>query len=499
MKLKSLLSKPLAFFIAAKTKSWSRKPVQVQEETLKYLLKKGSQTEFGKAHSFGQIKNHEDFKRQVPIREYEDFLPFIEKVKNGLTDILWPGKPLYLSKTSGTTAGIKYIPITSDSIPYHISAARDSLLLYINETGKADFVDRKMIFFSGSPELDFSGPIPIGRLSGIVNHYVPKYLRTNQMPSYKTNCIEDWEEKVEAIVDETMKEDMSLISGIPPWVQMYFDKLEQKTGKRAAKLFANFSLFVYGGVNFEPYRKKLEKSIGKKVDTIELYPASEGFIAFQDKQDDKGMLLLLNSGIFYEFIPVNEYGNPNPTRLSIGEVELDVNYALIMSTNAGLWAYSIGDTVKFTSLNPYKIIVTGRVKHFLSAFGEHIIGEEVDNAMNLAATEHHVDVVEFTVAPQVNPKEGLPYHEWFIEFSDLPNDLEAFSMSIDKAMQSKNIYYSDLVKGSVLQPLKITVIKKGGFIEYMKSVGKLGGQNKVPRLANNRTIAEQLLKFSDVR
>jgi hypothetical protein len=493
MGLKSFISVPFANVVAKNIRIWSSNPLQTQEKVFYELLKTGMNTAFGKEHDFDKIKNYMDFKAHVPIGVYEDIKPYIERIKNGENDVLWKGRPIYLSKTSGTTSGIKYIPITKESIQNHINSARDALLMYIAETGKKNFVDGKMIFLSGSPELERLGGIPTGRLSGIVNHHVPGYLQTNQLPSYKTNCIEDWEQKVDAIVDETLHQNMTLISGIPPWVQMYFDKIIHKTGKPVGEIFPNFNLFVYGGVNYEPYRNKLESSIGRKVDNIELYPASEGFIAYQDRQNEEGLLLLLNSGIYYEFIPADEYFNDAPTRINLEDVELGINYAIILNTNGGLWGYSLGDTMKFVSNNPYRIIVTGRVAHFISAFGEHVIAEEVEKSLQFACSKQDAEVVEFTVAPQVNPSDGLPYHEWFIEFARVPGDMEFFRKSIDESLQEQNIYYKDLIKGSILQPLKITMMPQNSFINYMKSKGKLGGQNKLPRLSNDRKIADELV------
>ncbi len=463
-----------------------------QNSIFNTLIKTGAKTEFGKEHNFEKIKTHEDYIKNVPIREYEDFKVYIEKLKQGKQNILWKGFPIYFAKTSGTTSGIKYIPITKDSIPNHINTARDALLCYMAQTGNSQFANGKMIFLSGSPELERVGGIPTGRLSGIVNHHVPRYLRSNQLPSFETNCIEDWEEKLSAIVDETLKEDMTLISGIPPWIQMYFDELEKKTEKKIKDIFPRFSLLVQGGVNFEPYKAKLFESIGRKIDTIELYPASEGFFAFQDSQDEEGLLLNTDSGIFYEFVPVEEISKENPTRLTLKDVELNKNYVLIISSNAGLWAYNIGDTVKFVSLNPYRIVVTGRIKHFISAFGEHVIGEEVEEALMKAAESENVHITEFTVAPNISESEEKSFHEWFIEFENLPKNLNSFSKKVDQNLRTKNIYYDDLIKGNILQPLKIQVIQKNGFINYMKSVGKLGGQNKVPRLSNDRKLASAL-------
>ncbi|TDB68929.1 GH3 auxin-responsive promoter family protein [Arundinibacter roseus] len=496
MGIRALLSRPLAHYIVEKQLRWIANSRAIQEQWRQSLVTKAKDTRFGKDHFFKDIQTYADFRQAVPVRDYEELKPYVELILQGENDVLWPGKPAYFAKTSGTTSGVKYIPITSDSIPNHINSARDALLTYIHETGKAEFLDKKLIFLSGSPELDQKAGIHLGRLSGIVNHHVPGYLRTNQLPSYETNCMDDWEAKLEKIIDETISQPMSLISGIPPWVQMYFDRIRDRTGKDIKDVFPDFSLFVYGGVNFDPYRAKLFESIGKKIDSIETYPASEGFLAYQDTQTEEGLLLLLNSGIFFEFIPAENYFDPNPPRLSIAEVELGQNYAVIINSNAGLWGYSIGDTVKFVSLHPYRILVTGRIKHFISAFGEHVIGEEVEKALHYAMERHpEVEVTECTVAPMVNPPEGgLPYHEWLIEFKTPPTDAEAFAKAVDTRLTQLNVYYQDLITGSILRPLVITALPKNSFINYMRSKGKLGGQNKVPRLSNDRLMADDLRK-----
>lgn len=467
-----------------------------QKAIFENIIKSAKNTEFGKEHHFEEIKTPADFARLVPIRDYEHLRPFIDRIKQGKHNVLWKGKPIYFAKTSGTTSGVKYIPITKESIPNHINTARNALLCYMAQTGNSAFANGKMIFLSGSPTLERIADIPTGRLSGIVNHHVPRYLRSNQLPSFTTNCMEDWEEKLSKIVDETINEDMTLISGIPPWVQMYFDELQKRTGKKIMEIFPSLSVLVHGGVNFEPYKAKLFDSIGKKIDTLETFPASEGFFAFQYGNEEDGLLLNTNSGIFFEFVPADEINNPHPTRLTLGEVETGKNYALVISSNAGLWAYNIGDTVKFTSLNPYKIAVTGRIKHFISAFGEHVIAEEVEEALLKAAQEKNIQITEFTVAPFISSAKGKSYHEWFIEFEDEPDDLESFSKKVDDHLRKKNIYYDDLITGNILDTLRITPIEKDGFIKYMKSEGKLGGQNKVPRLSNDRKIVEKLSKWT---
>lgn len=466
-----------------------------QQSLFQQLIKTALKTEFGKDHDFANIKSHEDFVKRVPLRDYEAFKPYIEKIKEGKHNILWKGQPIYFAKTSGTTSGVKYIPITKESIPNHINTARNALLCYMAETGNTKFADGKLIFLSGSPELERVGGIPTGRLSGIVNHHVPKYLRSNQLPSFTTNCIEEWEEKLDKIVEETIRQDMTLISGIPPWMQMYFDRLIEKSGKKVGELFPHFSVMVQGGVNFEPYKAKLYESIGRPVDCIELFPASEGFFAFQDSQKEPGLLLNTNSGIFFEFVPAAEIFNENPIRLTLRDVKVGENYALIISSNAGLWGYNIGDTVKFVSTNPYRLVVTGRTKHFISAFGEHVIGEEVEASLLQAANEEHIHITEFTVAPRISTDAGKSFHEWFIEFENKPEDIAAFARKIDDNLRNRNVYYDDLIAGNILQQLKISPIQKNGFIDYMKSIGKLGGQNKVPRLSNDRTIADGLSAF----
>ena len=493
MSIKAFGAKIFAQFVINRQNRWAASPIKTQEKVFHQLIDKAKNTAFGNDHHFSTITSHQDFVKYVPIRDYEDLKNYVDRVVDGEPDVLWPGNPLYFAKTSGTTSGAKYIPLTKESMPTHIKAARNAILSYINETGNTKFVDGKMIFLQGSPEMIQKNGIGLGRLSGIVAHYVPAYLQKNRLPSLETNCIDDWETKVAAIVTETKDQDMTVISGIPPWVQMYFERLTETTGKKIGDLFKNFDLFIYGGVNYEPYRAKFEQLIGRKVDSIELFPASEGFFAFQDRQKAEGMLLQLDSGIFYEFIETDQFFSETPTRLTIGEVKKGVNYVMIISTSAGLWGYNIGDTVQFTSTAPYRVVVSGRIKHFISAFGEHVIGKEVETAMLEAIEAHGFSISEFTVAPQTNPKEGeLAYHEWFVEFENTPENLASVAKSIDVSLQKQNSYYKDLIDGNMLQALKISALPKDAFQQYMKSQGKLGGQNKVPRLSNDRKIADAL-------
>ena len=496
MSLKSLAAKIFAKRVAKRTRKWVENPFTTQERLFKNLIEKAQYTEFGKDHNFKNIQTHSDFVQNVPVRDYEELKGYIEKVVEGNPDILWPGKHIYFAKTSGTTSGAKYIPITDESIKNQVEASRNAILNYIDETGNSDFVTGKMIFLQGSPELHEKNGIKLGRLSGISAHYVPNYLQKNRLPSWETNCIEDWDTKVNTIVEETINEDMTVIAGIPSWVQMYFEKLNSVSQKKVGDLFKNFNLFIYGGVNYEPYRAKFENLIGRRVDSIELFPASEGFFAYQNSQQEKGMLLLLNSGIFYEFIRSGDFFEKDAKRITIKDVEIGVNYVMIISTNAGLWGYNLGDTVQFISLNPFKIIVSGRIKHFISAFGEHVIGKEVESAMEKAISATDARVNEFTVAPLITPLVNeLPYHEWFVEFEKEPTDMSKFIQILDTTLQEQNSYYFDLIDGKILQSLKITTIKKGGFHNYMDSIGKLGGQNKVQRLSNDRKVANQLSNF----
>ena len=495
MSIKSFFSFLFAKYIVSKNNNWKNNAVKIQQKIMLTLINQGQHTVFGKDHKFSEIKKYSDFKRQIPVRDYEDLKNYVRQIIKGEKSVLWPGKPLYFCKTSGTTSGAKYIPISKESMPNHITAARDAILSYIAETKNISIVKGKMIFLQGSPKLSRTGNILTGRLSGIVAHHIPRYLTKNRLPSFKTNCIDDWETKIDAIVDETISEKMSLISGIPPWVQMYFEKLQTKTGKLIKDVFPKFDLFIYGGVNYEPYRKIFENLIGRKVDGVELYPASEGFIAYQDSQKDKGMLLCVNHGIFYEFIPTAEFFDETPTRISLVDVKIGVDYVIILNTNAGLWGYNLGDTIKFVSINPYRIIVSGRVKHFTSSFGEHVIAEEVENSLKEALQKYYAEVNEFHVAPEVNPKNGLPYHEWLIEFEKEPEKLDDFKLLVNESLQKQNSYYKDLILGNVLRPLEITLIRKNGFRKYMKSIGKFGGQNKIPRLSNDRKIADKLTAF----
>ncbi|CAI8396600.1 MAG: GH3 auxin-responsive promoter family protein [Flavobacteriales bacterium] len=496
--MKTLITIIFAKLVKIKNQKWILNPIQSQDKTFQKLIRTALRTSFGNEHDFSEIITYDDFKKKVPVRDYEGFKPYVDKVVNGEKNILWPGKPLYFAKTSGTTSGAKYIPITKESIKTHVNSARDALLNYFLKTKNYKLINGKHMFLQGSPVLSKKNGVFIGRLSGISAHYIPKLFLKNRKPSWETNCIEDWEEKVDKIIKETVGEKMTIIAGIPSWVQMYFEKIVLDTQKSISEVFPNLSLYVYGGVSYEPYRSTFNKLFGKKIDTLATFPASEGFFGYQDtfQEGETDLLLLLNNGIFYEFIKASDFLEGKYARRPLKEVELNVNYLLIISTSAGLWAYNIGDTVKFTSLKPYKIIVTGRVKHFLSAFGEHVISEEVENAMKVATNKHGVTIREFTVAPNINPKNGLPRHEWYIEFETDPENTKSFASTLEMEMIGQNIYYEDLIKGNIIQQLEVIVVNQGGFNYYMKLEGRLGGQNKVPRLSNDRQIADKLNAYN---
>lgn len=463
-------------------------PIIYQKKWFKTLLERGKFTQYGKRYRFDTIRSVLDYQERVPVVEYEDIVGEIERMKKGAVSVLWPGCPVYFAKTSGTTAGAKYIPVSKESVPYFIQGAKDVLYFYIYRTGDASFLNGKMIFLSGSPALDKTeGGIPVGRLSGISQHFVPWYLQRNRLPSYKTNCIEDWEEKVERILDEVIPADLRLISGIPPWVQMFFERLHARTGKKPIEVWPHLRLYIHGGVDFEPYRPIMENYFNGKVTMLETYPASEGFFAVDD---GNGLVLMPNYGIFYEFIPLEHYQKGFPDKVvTLEEVELNQPYALVLTTNAGLWRYAIGDVIKFTSTSPYRIKVVGRVRHFISAFGEHVIEEEVIQAIQTAQKFAGGNVKEFTVAPWIDEK-GASYHQWFVEFESLPQNWSLFEQILDETLQKLNPYYEDLRKGEILTRARVIPLKKDAPRAYMKHVGKLGGQNKFPHLKNDRTIAD---------
>lgn len=501
MNLRSLIISKIATSLASKQVMTQEAAYNTQIKTLSRILATKADTASLKEFNIGQsITNYTAFRSNIPLQTYEDLAPYIQRIQQGEKDVLWPGKPLYFAKTSGTTSGSKYIPVTKASIANHLQGARQTLIHYIHHTKDVNFLQRgrKMLFLSGSPQLKKEYGIPTGRLSGIVNHHIPFYIRGHYLPTHATNCITDWEQKIDRIVEETLSKDLSVIAGIPPWIQMYFDKLQHKTGERIGAIFPHLSLLIHGGMRFAPYKERLLRSIGRNITALATYAASEGFIAYQNVPDEEGLLLQLNSGIFFEFIPLADTASlASATRLHIGDVAIGVDYAIVVSTNAGLLSYLIGDTVRFISLDPPKIIITGRVQQFISAFGEHVIVEEIEKAMRNALTQYpSVQVREYMVAPQIGKGDGVAsHHEWLIDFENPPADIQAFAGAIDACMCKQNSYYNDLIMGNVLSTLQITALPSEAFITYMRTAGKLGEQNKIVRVSNDRTIADQLLVY----
>jgi len=468
-----------------------------QLKLFKYLTSVLHKTEYGKILGAQKDITISSFQKKIPIVNYEKITPFINKIANGEKNVLWKGLPKYFVKTSGTTSGVKYIPLSREMLKIQIRSTKEALLLYAQQTKNYDIINGKMMFIQGSPVVGRYKKVPCGRLSGIVANYVPSFLQKNRLPSMKTNSIEDWELKIKNIINETRNEDLRLIGGVPPWVIMYLEALLKTCNVNSIKkIFPNLSVFVYGGVNFSPYKNTFKKLVGK-IDFLELYPASEGFIGYQDNYKNTGMLLLTNHGVFYEFIETLDFiNNENPKRVWLKDVKLNTDYVIILNTCAGLWGYNIGDTIKFISVNPYKIVITGRVQHFISAFGEHVINSEVEQALAESLKKHGGEIIGFTVCPEINKDSGAPGHDWFIEFNKEPEDMRVFSVFLDQSLRSKNIYYNDLVGGKIIRPLNVFRLKRGAFNKYMDSVGRLGGQNKCPQISNDRKIGNYLSKFT---
>ena len=494
MGIKSTIISPIAKHISKKIEKDQRNAIAHQEKIRISNTKMASQTAFGKDYGLADIHTYDQYRNRIPVLHYEKIKGYMERVLLGEKNILWPGKPSYIVGTAGTTSGVKYIPLSKQSIPFHFGTARNATMSFAYRNNVLDLFDGKLLFLSGSPKLDKTeGGIPTGRLSGIVNHQVPQWMRRNQVPNYDTNVIPDWEEKVMGIIKEVHQKDLRMISGIPPWVTMFMEQLTDFTNKKTVmEVFQNLRLFIYGGMNYEPYRQKMEHLIGKSLLSLETYPATEGFIAYQTHADENSLLLNTNAGVFFEFVPVDKLSDAESNRIPLAEVKVGIRYAIMLSNNAGLFCSMIGDIVEFTSVDPYRLLVKGRTKHFISAFGEHVIGQEVEKAFASALIKHQLPIDEFTVAPMIDPKDGgLPYHEWHMEVAPTI-DLKEFSNTLDQEMQKANFHYKELVEGKVIRPLQLVKLHPGSFARYQKSLGKLGGQNKVARLSNDRKIVEAI-------
>ncbi len=464
-----------------------------QSNTFKNILAKGHNSVFGKQKKLAKNTTYEQFQKLVPVGDYETIRPFISRISNGEKNILTTGKPLYFAITSGTVSGAKYIPLTKKMMFFQTQAIKELLLLYAYQTNNYNMSPQAgMMFIQGSPKLKYLNKVPFAKLSGISARHIPFFLKKNRYPSMKTNCIENWGEKIAAIVQETHNKDMRVIGGIPPWVMTYFDSLLKFSGKKTVReIFPNLTLYIHGGTGFNAYKKAFFNLSGK-IDSLEVYPASEGFFAYQNSLRENSMLLLTRHGVFYEFIELRDFQNQKMNRIPLEGVKLNTDYVMIVSTIAGLWAYNTGDTIRFISKNPYKILFSGRAAQYCSAFGEHVIEKEVQTSLNNAIMRCGGSVTEFTVCPKIMSKSYLSHHQWFVEFQSVPDNLSKFEKTLNTVMKEQNPYYKDLVGSKVIGPLKLFVVKSGGFNAYMKSIGKFGGQNKCPHLSNERKIADFL-------
>ena len=487
-----------AQYFASRQKKWISKPIESQAEQMHSLIARARATKFGREHRFSEIRSYKDFKDAIPLRDYESFSQYVDQILRGESNVVWPGRPQYFALTSGTTKRRKYIPITRDSLRYQIALSQAATLSYVASTGRTDFLSGLGFHYSASPVLEDVHGIPSAPLSGIVHHHLPFYLKPFRLPSLKVNCIPNHVEKLKAIIKETSNKPISLIAGIPIWVQEYFDNLCEYTGKDTVmEIFPQLSLYIYGGTSLTSYRHRMMKRIGRELPTLELYPASEGFFAYQDLPDPKeGLLLQLAHGMFFEFVPLSEVSKPNPTRYDVSEVRVGEPYALVVSSNAGLWSYMIGDLVSFTSLDPCRVRMIGRTGHYLSAFNEHLIAEEVEHAIEAAIKQcPETRILEYTVAPYIAQNKGASYHEWLISFDVLPKDMELFSSTIDKKIQEHNFFYRNLRLSKTLAPARVSTLQPDAFMKYMKEVGKVNPQRKVPRLSNDRVIADALSPY----
>jgi hypothetical protein len=480
-------------FIHKSINSWKKSPLEHQEKVFSTLMKKGEKTKFGVAHGLHANMSYSDYQKRVPIHDYERFLPWIKKVIEGEKSILWPGKPLYLATTSGTTSGEKFIPVTKDSLRKGMKSTVLCTATYLEETNNTEPLQKKMVILSANPTLKNDKVIPYGKITGIFNNHIPNFMKKQRLPSIKTNCIADWEEKITKTAEETIGQDVGMVGGFPAWIIRYFEHVLERTGKKTiAEVFPNLQVITHGGVAYPPYRKRMESLIGKPFHRLEVFSASEGFIAFQDSQHADDLLLVPNAEIFYEFVPLIDWGSPSATRIPLSQVEINIPYAMVITTMAGLWAYDLGDTITFTSLSPYRLKVSGRVKHFISNSGEHLISEQVEKALSLALDKYQIQVKDFSVAPLIENKEGGNRHEWLIEFDTEPSSLTDFSFDLHQNLKNLSDNYTMLVETGILSPPKVSPLKTNAFVEYMKSINKMTHQNKVPRLMNNRDLADAM-------
>ena len=475
-------------------------PVDVQNELLLKLLNTAKNTKFGKEKEFSSIKNHADFTNKVPIQKYETFEPLIERCRKGEQNLFWPTDIKWFAKSSGTTnAKSKFIPVSEESLEYcHMKAGKDMLCLYINNNEDTQLFTGKGLKLGGSSEIYKDNNSYFGDLSAIITENLPFWADFSSAPSQETALLAEWETKMEAIIDETIHEDITSLVGVPSWMLVLLNRVLERTGKNnILEVWPNLEVYFHGGVNFNPYREQYKKLIPKKeFKYYETYNASEGFFAIQDRNNSKELLLMLDYGIFYEFIPMTDYKGENSKTITLADVKKGVDYALVITTNSGLWRYSIGDTIRFTSLDPYRIKITGRTKHYINVFGEELNIENVEDALKLTCDKTNASITDYTVGPIFMKDKKSGGHEWIIEFSKKPNNMDYFTEILDNALKSINSDYEAKRYNSLTLAMpKIHVAKDGLFYSWLKKKGKLGGQHKIPRLSNKRAFVEELLEL----
>ena len=495
MGFRGRIARPLVNRIERRIRHWAARPLECQQRYFRLLLATAPQTTYGRAMRIESGMNYAAYCDCVPLVDYEDLKPYVERIMAGEPDVLWPGKPDYLAMSSGTTSGKKYIPATPQGMQAMIRGMTDAFCSYIARSQHYDIWDGKTLPLTGSPALTMMGEIPSARVSGLMNHVLPWYARWNRVPSWETNSIADFERKISRILDETIGQDVRALTGLPVWLNFLFKRLRERTGKKVIDVWPHLNVMLYGGLQVAPYTAGLCEAIGKDIDFVEIYNGSEGFFAFADQLDDPGLLLHMRTGCFYEFMPAEAYRAGKVERLQLQDVDLDVDYGLVLNSVSGLWGYNLGDTVRFTSREPYRLVFTGRLAHFTSAFNEHVIQVDVERAMQEAIEQEGGVVTEFTVAPQIHPETGPPYHEWFVEFAEPPNNLEAFRLKLDSVMQGGNHLYREMVAARAMRSLKLSLLQPDGFLQYMKSIGQVGEQHKVPRLKNDRSIADAVAPY----
>lgn len=473
-------------------------PHEVQAEVLNNLIKTAENTVIGREYDFESINDYDTFASRVPISTYEDLEPYIEQSRKGSQNILWPTTIKWFAKSSGTTnAKSKFIPVSNESLENcHYKAGKDMLSLYLNNNPDSQLFIGKSLRLGGSKELYKDNNTFFGDLSAILIDNLPIWAEFSCTPSNKVSLMSDWEIKLQAIVNETTKEDVTSLAGVPSWMMVLLNNVLEKTGKEnLLEVWPNAEVYFHGGVNFDPYREQYKKLFPSETfKYYEIYNASEGFFAIQDQNDSSELLLMLDYGIYYEFIPMDTFGTSNQKAIPLQEVELNKNYALIITTNGGLWRYLIGDTVRFTSLSPYRIRVSGRTKHHINVFGEELMVENTDKAIALAMERTGVKIIDYTVAPIFMETRTKGAHEWIIEFEKAPDNIEEFTRTLDEIIQSLNSdYEAKRFNNMTLNQLQINIARPNLFYDWLKNNDKLGGQNKIPRLSNDRTYLEQLL------